>query len=98
MAVKEHPSSLREATVLQIGDFITKLERRSGVAREELRLRARSARFDVTFFVDLIIAVAVFAVTLICYLYQVPIFDDPLALLVGPLIGLVLALKHRAPR
>jgi hypothetical protein len=61
-------------------------------------LLVESSRFDMTVLFDLGIGVIVFAATLLCFVWRVPLLGDPVALLLGPFIGLVLSLKHRPPR
>jgi hypothetical protein len=62
------------------------------------RTQTEAPRFDMTFVSDVLIALAIFALTVGLFLAQVPIVGDPCALLLGPMVGLVLALKHRPPR
>lgn len=67
-------------------------------AKLKVLAQGESSRFDISFFSDLAIGVGVFAVAVICFVYGVPVFGNPLALLAGPVIGLILTLKHRPPR
>jgi hypothetical protein len=60
--------------------------------------RVESQLFSMTLLFDLGVGVMLFAVTFLCFFYRLPLLGDPLALLSGPFIGLVLSLKHRPPR
>jgi hypothetical protein len=55
-------------------------------------------RFDMTFVWDVVIAIVLFVAAVICLVNRVPIAGHPSALLLGPLVGLILTLKHRPPR
>jgi hypothetical protein len=108
MPIKETPASLEHLTVVDIAELAKELETKWGVPPSEfvrqeklkrLRLvRIEPQRFGMTFFLDVIVAVVFFGVTLVCYVWHVPVIGDPLALLLGPVIGLILSLKHRPPR
>jgi uncharacterized membrane protein YczE len=52
----------------------------------------------MTFVWDVVIAIVLFVAAVICLVNRVPIAGHPWALLLGPLVGLILTLKHRPPR
>ncbi len=49
------------------------------------------------FWKDLLIGTAITAATIICFIYNVPILGHPIALLVGPFVGVCLSLEHNRP-
>jgi hypothetical protein len=55
-------------------------------------------RFDRTFMWDVVIAVALFAVAVVCVVIRMPIIGHPWSLLFGPLVGLILTSRHRPAR
>ena len=54
--------------------------------------------FDRTFFQDVLIGLALFFAAVGCVAVRVPVAGQPWSLLVGPAVGLVLALIHRPER
>jgi hypothetical protein len=96
--------ALEEATTPQQqkqGRPLTAEEYYERVGRESGKSDVRSVpepRFDMKFVSDLAIASVVFAATVICVAIRVPYLSDPSVLLVGPIVGLVYAWKHRARR
>jgi hypothetical protein len=55
-------------------------------------------RFDMTFVWDVLIALTIFCLTVGFFIAHLPFVGDPWVLLIGPIAGLILALKHRPPR
>jgi hypothetical protein len=92
--------AIEEMTQLQTPTSEQRIALSIGELEARLRglVHAESKRFDMTFFWDLVIGIGVFAAAVVCFVYRVPVVGHPLALLAGPVIGLVLSLKHRPPR
>jgi hypothetical protein len=60
--------------------------------------RVQPLNFNTVLLKDLIASVTLFAIAVICFLEQVPVLGDSWVLLLGPVLGLVLALMHRPHR
>src|SRR5581483_184671 len=108
MAV-EHETPVPETTkVLEIAELVKQLEAKWGVApvqplpkgllQDPRTVTVDLPRFDKTFFVHLSIGVGLFALTTVCFAFQIPVLGDPLALLVAPAVTIYLSWKHRQPR
>jgi hypothetical protein len=69
-----------------------------GNVRKILITKPMPERFDKTFARDVFIAIALFAGAVIGGLIRAPIIGHPWALLVGPLVGVILTLRHRPAR
>jgi hypothetical protein len=102
MAVEEVKELQQEAIAKAIADLERRLaetfQRSEGSLKKLRTLQTDPQRFDMIFFKDLIVAVAIFAATAVCFIKHVPVIGDPWTLLLGPVLGLVGSLMHRPPR
>jgi hypothetical protein len=103
MAVQDfgHTSQEDLETALRENPSLVKAFKAIQAMREEERRYAElmeMQRLDETFVSDLAIGLGLFLIALVCFYYRVPVIGNAVALLVGPVIGLCLTLKHRRPR
>ena len=102
MAVEEVKELQQEAIAKAIADLERRLaetfQRSEGSLKKLRPVQTDPQRFDMIFLKDLIVAVAIFAVTAVCFIKHVPVLGDPWTLLLGPVLGLVGSLMHRPPR
>jgi len=107
VAVEERPSSWQTTTEpIHVGKLVRELEKLGLVVAsdspEQIKkvelMSVERQRFDKTFVWDIAIPMALFVAAIICVEFRLPVIGNPLSLLIGPVIGLILALIHRPPR
>jgi hypothetical protein len=105
MAVEEDAPSTSGLTPLELSKLVDALEEKWG-GPIELKFRpslkemrflpdVQSPKFDRLFFRDFLAGLGLSAVTIVAAFLRVPVLGDPLALLLGPVVILLLGWRHR---
>jgi hypothetical protein len=102
MAVEQASASLEEKKRRELLSEVQNLTMKLRIALSEAspneiqnpELHAKSSP-QPGFIRDLCLGLLIFAVTGLCFLKQVPILGDPLALLAAPVVTLLLSWRHR---
>jgi|GraSoiStandDraft_48_1057284.scaffolds.fasta_scaffold1110820_1 hypothetical protein len=97
MAVQEARQETSHVKPMQIEGDVVEVDA-DGNIRKIVITKPVTERFDITFVWDVLIGVALFGAAIICVSIRAPIIGHPWSLLVGPLVGVILTLKHRPAR